>query len=108
MFHNIPILFALFSCLEATDEIIIPEPFYANYNGFSQSGGLNIVPITATIDNGFALPPIEEFEARITDKTKAIMICNPYILTRFYLIWFKRSLSSVTLSSHCLYGNLTP
>ena len=64
-------------CFEAGDEIIIPEPFYANYNGFAVSGGLNVIPVTANIENGFALPPIDEFEKLITPKTKGILICNP-------------------------------
>ncbi len=59
------------------DEIIIPEPFYANYNGFAVAAGLTVVPVTATIETGFALPPIEQIEAKITSKTKAIVICNP-------------------------------
>lgn len=71
------LLFALNSCLDAGDEIIIPEPFYANYNGFSISAGVKIKPITTSINNGFALPAIEEFEKLITPKTKAILICNP-------------------------------
>tara|TARA_B110000977_G_scaffold31113_1_gene41144 strand:+ start:25116 stop:26315 length:1200 start_codon:yes stop_codon:yes gene_type:complete len=71
------LLFGLSTCLDAGDEIIIPEPFYANYNGFSTSSGVVVKPITTTIDNGFALPKIEEFEALITEKTKAILICNP-------------------------------
>lgn len=69
--------FSLMSCLDAGDEIIIPEPFYANYNGFSNAGGIVVKPITAKIENGFALPPIAEFEKLITPKTKAILICNP-------------------------------
>ena len=71
------ILFAFNTCLDAGDEVIIPEPFYANYNGFAISSGVIVKPIVSTIDNGFALPPIEEFEKVITPKTKAIMICNP-------------------------------
>ncbi|MCK5907558.1 MAG: pyridoxal phosphate-dependent aminotransferase, partial [Flavobacteriales bacterium] len=71
------ITFALGSIMDSTDEIIIPEPFYANYNGFATANGVNIVPIESSIDTGFALPPIAEFEEKITDKTKAIMICNP-------------------------------
>ena len=71
------LLFGLNSCLDNGDEIIIPEPFYANYNGFSISAGVKVKPITTTIDNGFALPAIEEFEKLITQKTKAILICNP-------------------------------
>ena len=71
------LLFALNSCLDHGDEIIIPEPFYANYNGFAISAGVKVKPITTSIDNGFALPPIDEFETLITPKTKAILICNP-------------------------------
>ena len=71
------ILFAFNSCLDPGDEVIIPEPFYANYNGFAVSSGVVVKPIISSIDNGFALPPIEEFEKVITPKTKAIMICNP-------------------------------
>ncbi len=71
------LLFALNSCLDAGDEIIIPEPFYANYNGFSISAGVKVKPITTTINNGFALPAIAEFEKLITPNTKAILICNP-------------------------------
>ncbi len=71
------ILFAFGSCLDPGDEVIIPEPFYANYNGFAVSSGVIVKPIFSTIENGFALPAIEEFERVITPKTKAIMICNP-------------------------------
>ena len=59
------------------DEIIIPEPFYANYNGFAVTAGLNVVPVASSIESGFALPPVEEFEKKITSKTRAILICNP-------------------------------
>jgi aspartate aminotransferase len=71
------ILFGLFSCLDAGDEIIIPEPLYANYNGFTVAGNIVVKPITAKIENNFALPPVSEFEKLITSKTKAILICNP-------------------------------
>ncbi len=71
------ILFAIMSCLDPGDEIIIPEPFYANYNGFGTSAGVKIVPIPSHIENGFALPPIDAFEKAVTTRTKAIMICNP-------------------------------
>ncbi len=71
------ILFAFMACLDVGDEIIIPEPFYANYNGFAIEAGVTIVPITAHIENGFALPPISAFEEKITAKTKAIVVCNP-------------------------------
>ena len=71
------LLFALNSCLDVGDEIIIPEPFYANYNGFSISAGVTVKPITTKINDGFALPAITEFEKLITPKTRAILICNP-------------------------------
>jgi aspartate aminotransferase len=71
------ILFAMNSCLDPGDEIIIPEPFYANYNGFSLTSGIVVRPIDSVIENGFALPPIMAFEDAITPRTKAIMICNP-------------------------------
>lgn len=71
------ILFAMFSCMNPGDEIIIPEPFYTNYNAFALTAGVVVKPITANIKNGFALPPISEFEKAITARTKAIMVCNP-------------------------------
>lgn len=71
------LLFAFGSIMDVGDEIIIPEPFYANYNGFSTASGVNVVPVISDIDHNFALPPIEEFEKLITPKTKAILICNP-------------------------------
>lgn len=71
------ILFGFMACMDVDDEVIIPEPFYANYNGFAVEAGVNVVPITSSIETGFALPPIEEFEKAITRKTKAIVICNP-------------------------------
>lgn len=71
------LLFALGTTMDAGDEIIIPEPFYANYNGFSVASGVTVVPVISTIDEGFALPPIADFEKLITPKTKAILICNP-------------------------------
>ena len=71
------LIFAFQCCFEPGDEIIIPEPFYANYNGFAVTGGLKVVPVTAKIEDGFSLPPIEEFKKCITPKTKGILICNP-------------------------------
>lgn len=65
------------SCLDHGDEIIAPEPFYANYNGFATSAGVKVVPVTSSIENNFALPPISEFEKLITPKTKGVVICNP-------------------------------
>lgn len=71
------ILFGFMSCLDPGDEVIIPEPFYANYNGFAVEAEVIVKPLTSRIDTGFELPPIEEFEKSITEKTKAIIICNP-------------------------------
>ncbi|WP_456464106.1 pyridoxal phosphate-dependent aminotransferase [Lutibacter sp.] len=71
------LLFAMGSIADPGDEIIIPEPFYANYNGFSTASGVKIVPVVSKIEDNFALPPISEFEKLITSKTKAILICNP-------------------------------
>ncbi len=71
------IMFGFFACLNPGDEVIIPEPFYANYNGFACAAGVNVVPITSHIENGFALPPISDFKKVITPKTKAIIICSP-------------------------------
>ena len=71
------LLFAMGSTMDVGDEIIIPEPFYANYNGFSTASGVKVVPVISTLEEGFALPPIAAFEKLITPKTKAILICNP-------------------------------
>ncbi len=71
------ILFGFMACLNPGDEVIIPEPFYANYNGFACAAGVKVVPVTAHIENGFALPPIASFEQLITSKTKAIVVCSP-------------------------------
>ena len=71
------ITFAFLTCLNPGDEVIIPEPFYANYNGFAVSAGIVVKPIRSSIEDGFALPAIEEFEKMITPNTKAIVICNP-------------------------------
>ena len=71
------ILFGFMACLDAGDEVIIPEPFYANYNGFAIQADVKVVPISSAIETGFALPPIEDFEKAITPRTKAIVVCNP-------------------------------
>lgn len=71
------LMFAMGSTMDAGDEIIIPEPFYANYNGFSTASGVKVVPVISTIEENFALPPISAFEKLITPRTKAILICNP-------------------------------
>lgn len=71
------LIFGFMTTCNPGDEVIIPEPFYANYNGFAVTAGLNVVPVASSIESGFALPPVEEFEKKITAKTKAIVICNP-------------------------------
>lgn len=71
------LLFAMGCIADTGDEIIVPEPFYANYNGFATASGIDVVPVVSNIDTNFALPPIEDFEPLITERTKAILICNP-------------------------------
>ena len=71
------LLFTFQSIMDPDDEVIIPEPFYANYNGFAINAGINVRPIVSSIESGFALPPVEDFEKNINEKTKAILICNP-------------------------------
>jgi len=71
------VLFALMTCLNPGDEVITPEPFYANYNGFATTAGVTVVPVASYISDDFALPPVEEIEKKITPKTKGIIICNP-------------------------------
>jgi len=71
------ILFSLLTCLNPGDELVVPEPFYGTYTAFAIAAGVTIVPVTATIDNGFALPPLSAFENVITPRTKAILLCNP-------------------------------
>ncbi len=71
------ILFGFMACLDSGDEVIIPEPFYANYNGFAIQADVVVKPISSSIENGFALPAIADFEKAITPKTKAIMVCSP-------------------------------
>ena len=81
------LMFAMGSITDPGDEVIIPEPFYANYNGFATASGVEIVPIKGSLEDNFSLPPISEFEKLITDKTRAILLCNPgnptgYLYTR--------------------------
>lgn len=71
------LLMTFLTIMDPDDEVIIPEPFYANYNGFAKNVGVNVKPIYSSIDTGFALPDISEFEKAITPRTKAILICNP-------------------------------
>lgn len=88
------LVFGFMSCFNPGDEVIIPEPFYANYNGFAKMAGINIVPVTAHIENGFALPPVDEFEKLITPKTKGIVICNPGNPTGY--LYSKEELEALT------------
>ena len=81
------ITLTLLTCLNAGDEIIVPEPFYANYFSFATAADVKVVPVTSTIENGFALPPISEFENMITSRTKAIIICNPNNPTGYLYSW---------------------
>jgi aspartate aminotransferase len=97
------ILFAMQTCMNPGEEIIIPEPFYANYNGFAVNAGINVKPINSSIETGFALPPIAEFEKSITSKTKAIMVCNPSNPTGY--LYSKEELESLRdiVKKHDLY-----
>jgi aspartate aminotransferase len=97
------ILFALMTCLNPGDEVITPEPFYANYNGFATTAGVKIVPVTSYIDHDFALPPIEEIEKKITPLTKGIIVCNPnnptgYLYSKTELLQLRE-----IVSKHDLY-----
>jgi aspartate aminotransferase len=96
------IMFGFFSCLNPGDEVIVPEPFYANYNGFAVAAGVRVVPITSHIENGFALPPITEFEKVITPNTKAIVVCSPNNPTGY--LYSKQEMED--LKSICLKHNL--
>ncbi len=97
------ILFGFMSCLDAGDEVIIPEPFYANYNGFAVTAGVTVKPITSNIETGFALPPIEEFEKLITPKTKAIIICNPNNPTGYLYSREEMEVLKTIIKNHDLY-----
>jgi aspartate aminotransferase len=97
------ILFGFMSCLDAGEEVIIPEPFYANYNGFAVAADVVVKPITSIIETGFALPPIEDFEKAITSKTKAIVICNPNNPTGY--LYSKQEMETLKeiITKHNLY-----
>jgi len=96
------IVFGMMACMDFGDEIIIPEPFYANFSGFAVMAGIKIIPITSHIETGFALPPISEFEKLITPKTKGILICNPNNPTGY--LYSKEEMQS--LEDICLRNNL--
>lgn len=97
------ILFGFMSCLDAGDEVIIPEPFYANYKGFAVAADVVVKPITSPIETGFALPPIEEFEKVITNKTKAIVICNPNNPTGYLYSREELEVLKTIIQKHNLY-----
>jgi aspartate aminotransferase len=96
------IQFGFFTCLNPGDEVIIPEPFYANYNGFAVAAGVKVVPITSHIENGFALPPISDFEKVITGKTRAVVICSPNNPTGY--LYSREEMEA--LKTICLQHNL--
>ena len=97
------IIFGFMACMDAGDEVIIPEPFYANYNGFAVEAGVIVKPITSAIETGFALPPIEEFEKAITSKTKAIIICNPNNPTGYLYSAAEMEILKQLITKHNLY-----
>lgn len=97
------ILFAMMACMNPGDEIIIPEPFYANYNGFGVAAGIKVVPIHSSIEENFALPPIAEFEKAITPHTKAIMVCNPNNPTGYLYSKAELELLQETCIKHDLF-----
>jgi aspartate aminotransferase len=97
------ILFGFMSCLDAGDEVIIPEPFYANYNGFAVAADVVVKPVTSSIETGFALPAIEEFEKVITNKTKAILICNPNNPTGYLYSREEMAVLKTIIQKHNLY-----
>lgn len=95
--------FAFTACFNPGDEVIIPEPFYANYNGFAETTGVKVVPINSSIEKGFALPPIEDFEAAITEKTKGILICNPGNPTGYLYTQEELNKLKLIVEKHDLY-----
>ena len=97
------ILFGFMCCMDAGDEVIIPEPFYANYNGFAVAADVVVKPITSNIENGFALPPIEAFEKLITPKTKGIVICNPNNPTGYLYSKEEMEVLKQIITRHNLY-----
>jgi aspartate aminotransferase len=96
------IMFGFFACLNPGDEVIIPEPFYANYNGFAVAAGVKVIPITSHIENGFALPPIADFEKVISSKTRAIVVCSPNNPTGY--LYSREEMEA--LKTICLKNNL--
>lgn len=97
------IIFGFMACMDAGDEVIIPEPFYANYNGFAVEAGVIVKPITSAIETGFALPPISAFEKAITPKTKGIVICNPNNPTGYLYSAAEMEVLKQLITKHNLY-----
>jgi aspartate aminotransferase len=97
------IIFGFMACMDPGDEVIIPEPFYANYNGFAVEAGVIVKPIRSSIEDGFALPPIEEFEKAITPKTKGIVICNPNNPTGYLYSAAEMEILKQIILKHNLY-----
>lgn len=97
------IFFGMMSCLDEGDEVIVPEPFYANYNGFAVEAGVKIVPVTSGIETGFALPSIADFEKKITPRTKAIIICNPNNPTGYLYSQEELNTLAQIIKKHDLY-----
>ncbi len=97
------IIFGFMACMDAGDEVIIPEPFYANYNGFAVEAGVTVKPIRSSIETGFALPPMEEFEKAITPKTKGIVICNPNNPTGYLYSAAEMEVLKQIITKHNLY-----
>jgi aspartate aminotransferase len=97
------ILFGFMACMDPGDEVIIPEPFYANYNGFAIEAGVIVKPITSNIESGFALPPIEDFEKAITPETKGIVVCNPNNPTGYLYSAAEMEILKHIISKHNLF-----
>ncbi len=97
------ILFGFLSCLNPGDEVLIPEPFYANYNGFAITAGISVKPITCSIETGFALPPMHELEKQISSKTKGIVICNPNNPTGYLYSLEEMEVLASLIKKHHLY-----
>jgi len=97
------IIFGFMACMDAGDEVIIPEPFYANYNGFAVEADVTVIPIRSNIETGFALPPIEEFEKAITPKTRGIVICSPNNPTGYLYSAAEMEILKQLITKHNLY-----